>query len=74
VIAAADPAAGVPGITSTVVRDVRVLAIPPPGTVAGPGGADGGGLLIIAAAPRQAAALAAAATTSRLSVDVRPPE
>lgn len=73
VIAAADPAAGVPVNGTTVVHDVRVLAISTHLDAATTDAGDSGGLLIVAASPRQAASLAQAATASQLSVAVRRP-
>jgi Flp pilus assembly protein CpaB len=58
---------------STVVHDVRVLAIPARGAPSSDGTDTGAGLLIVAADNHQATALARASTTSQLSVAVQPP-
>jgi pilus assembly protein CpaB len=61
VLAAADPQDAGAATTTSVVRGVRVLAVP--------GGE--GGLVVVAATTTQAAALAGAASGARLSVAVR---
>lgn len=73
VIAVADPGDGGPATSTTVVHDVRVLAIPGRSAPSNDGSDAGGGLLIVAANSHQAAALARATTTAQLSVAVQPP-
>jgi Flp pilus assembly protein CpaB len=73
VIAVSDSADGSPATSTTVVHDVRVLAIPARSTPSGDGSDAAGGLLIVAANSHQAAALARASTTAQLSVAVQPP-
>jgi Flp pilus assembly protein CpaB len=73
VLAAPDPDSGVAPPALTVVRAVRVLAVPPEGD-SPDGGSDGGGLVIVETTPVQAAALARATSGARLSLAVRAPQ
>ena len=72
ILAAADPDDAGTAATETVVRGVRVLAVPGDhGALADSSDSGGGGLVVVAATTTQAAALAGAATGARLSVAVR---
>jgi pilus assembly protein CpaB len=71
VIAAPDPDSGGPPTTFTVVRDVRVLAVPASDGADDTSSGDTAGLLIVETTGTQAARLAEASTGAQLSIAVR---